>query len=227
MAAIDKESAIKSSWRKNVDAWTAAVRNREIESRRRVTDNAIVSAVLDQEPATVLDLGCGEGWLGRALSHTRIAVTGVDGEPGLIEQARSFGGSDFRVATYEDLVGQDLADPYDVIVANFSLLGEITVNELFRWIPRQLASKGAIIVQTVHPHRVCGNAPYTEGWRAGSWEGFNDAFVDPAPWYFRTIESWASLFTGNGLALTGFREPLDPETGWPVSILMVGQKLRS
>lgn len=224
MTDLDKDAAIRNSWRKNVDAWTDAVRNQEIPSRHQVTDGAIIKAILDQEPRTLVDLGCGEGWLARALSHTRISVTGFDGEPGLIEQARAAGGGQFYVAPYEALVRRDLESPVDAIVANFSLLGETTVNDLFRWAPRQLTAKGVFIVQTVHPHLACGDMGYTEGWRPGSWEGFSDAFVDPSPWYFRTLESWARLFTGNGLRITSLREPLNPETALPASVILVGQK---
>ena len=63
------ESHILQSWTANAAAWTKAVRNREIESRVRATDAAVIAAVADQKPRTVLDLGCGEGWLAHALEQ--------------------------------------------------------------------------------------------------------------------------------------------------------------
>ncbi|WP_284321784.1 hypothetical protein [Dyella acidisoli] len=39
-----------------------------IEGRRLITDQAIVEAVLDTHPRSVLDLGCREGWSVHALS---------------------------------------------------------------------------------------------------------------------------------------------------------------
>ena len=72
----------------NASAWSAAVRERRIESRRTVTDAAIVAAVLEQNPRRVLDVGCGEGWLARALSAHGIDVTGIDTSAPLIEAAR-------------------------------------------------------------------------------------------------------------------------------------------
>jgi 2-polyprenyl-3-methyl-5-hydroxy-6-metoxy-1,4-benzoquinol methylase len=36
------------------------------------------AAVLRDKPASVLDVGCGEGWLARALSAHACRVTGVD-----------------------------------------------------------------------------------------------------------------------------------------------------
>src|ERR1700693_2164362 len=69
-------------------AWTSSVRQGQIESRRLITDRSVIDAVLSCKPATVLDIGCGEGWLARALSRHGIRVTGLDAVPALIEQAK-------------------------------------------------------------------------------------------------------------------------------------------
>lgn len=61
------DAHIIDSWRKNVESWTSAVRERRIDSRRLATDQAIIDATLSRSPHSVLDLGCGEGWLVRAL----------------------------------------------------------------------------------------------------------------------------------------------------------------
>ena len=55
-------------WQSNANAWTQAVRSASIESRRLATDQAVVDAVMRARPSRVLDVGCGEGWLTRALS---------------------------------------------------------------------------------------------------------------------------------------------------------------
>jgi hypothetical protein len=57
------------SWQANADAWTAAVREQRIESRRLVTDAAILALAL--APLRILDLGCGEGWLRRTAYSRR------------------------------------------------------------------------------------------------------------------------------------------------------------
>ncbi|WP_229425268.1 hypothetical protein [Massilia sp. Se16.2.3] len=89
--------------------------------------------------------------------------------------------------------------------------------------PGYLRPGGTLIVQTVHPLMACGDAPYLDGWRPGSWAGFSDAFRDAPPWYFRTLGSWVALFAGSGLRLTELHEPLHPDTGKPVSLLLVGE----
>lgn len=66
-----------------------------------------------------------------------------------------------------------------------------------------------------------GDSPYRDGWREGSWAGCGPGFGEPAPWYFRTLESWCRLFTEAGFGLEGLREPLHPDTGQPASILFI------
>src|SRR5688572_7925904 len=114
-----RDDQISRSWIANADAWTSAVREHRIESRRVATDAAIVSAVLDQHPKTVLDLGCGEGWLARALG---LDVVGIDGSPALIEAAKRLGGGEFHAMSYREL--PSLNRTFDVAVANFSLFEE-------------------------------------------------------------------------------------------------------
>jgi len=50
------DAKIVDSWHKNAAPWTAAVRESQIESRKLVTDRAIVDAVLSRSPATALDI---------------------------------------------------------------------------------------------------------------------------------------------------------------------------
>ena len=61
MTASSSESEILDAWQTNALAWQRAVRERSIESRRLVTDQAMVDAVMSRAPRKVIDLGCGEG----------------------------------------------------------------------------------------------------------------------------------------------------------------------
>jgi 2-polyprenyl-3-methyl-5-hydroxy-6-metoxy-1,4-benzoquinol methylase len=214
------DAAVIAAWSKNTDPWTAAVRGGEIESRTLVTNQAIVDAMRSRAPRTALDIGCGEGWLVRALAG--IDTIGVDVVPGLIDQARQAGGGDFRVLSYEQIAAGELHAQVDAAVCNFSLIGKESVEGIFRAAPSLLNPGGAFIVQTLHPLVACGDAAYRDGWREGSWAGFSADFADAPPWYFRTLESWVALFSQNGLRLLEMREPLDPRTGKPLSVILVG-----
>lgn len=215
------DAAILESWSRNANPWTSAVRGGDIESRTLVTNAAIVDAVRARAPRTGVDLGCGEGWLVRALPE--VQMVGVDAIEGLVEQARTAGGGEFRVLSYERIAAGGLALAADVAVANFSLIGKEAVDGLFAAAPSYLRQGGTLVVQTVHPVAACGDAPYADGWRAGSWAGFSDDFQDAPPWYFRTISSWIALFQTHGLRLVEIREPLHPRSGKPVSLILVGE----
>jgi 2-polyprenyl-3-methyl-5-hydroxy-6-metoxy-1,4-benzoquinol methylase len=214
------DAKILDSWLKNTDPWTSAIRTGEIESRTLVTNQAIVDAVRSRAPGTAIDIGCGEGWLVRALNG--IDIVGVDASAGLIDKARQAGGGDFRVLSYEDIAGGKLRQTFDVAVCNFSLIGKESVEGVFRAAPSLLNPGGALVVQTLHPLAGCGDSPYVDGWREGSWSGFSSDFTDPPPWYFRTLESWVGLFSRNGLRLLELREPIHPTTGKPASALFIG-----
>ncbi len=218
------DEKILESWGKNAAPWSDAVREKRIESRNLVTNAAIVEAVVSRAPRTVLDIGCGEGWLARELVSRGIETTGVDAIPALIEKARSAGGAEFRVSSYEEIAAGSLELTVDVAVANFALIGKEAVDGLVSRVPHLLNERGALIIQTLHPHVANGNSVYQDGGRTGSWAGFGEEFSDPAPWYFRTLESWVRLVSEAGMRVVEMREPADPRTGRPASLILVAEK---
>lgn len=220
------DAHIVDVWRKNAAPWTAAVREDRIESRVLVTNEAIVNAVLSRSPTSVLDIGCGEGWLARRLAAHGIQVIGFDVVPELIEQAQRSGGGHFHLATYEAVAARQLDIPrVDVAVANFSLLGKESVDGLIRRMPALLEPRGVLIIQTLHPLVASGDEPYIDGWRPGSWGScaLPNWSGDPAPWHFRTTESWVRLITDSGLHIVELREPLHPTLQKPASIIFIAE----
>jgi len=213
---------IVDSWKKNVQPWVTAIREGEIESRLLVTNKAIVDAVIERTPKTVLDVGCGEGWLVRELGKVGINSLGIDVIPELIEFAQKEGGGRFKSLSYEDLSGNILQEKFDAIVCNFSLLGNESVINVFRQAPSLLNEGGSLIVQTIHPVAGCGECNYQDGWREGSWAGFSNKFCNPAPWYFRTLETWTNLLLDNGFNICKILEPLNPKIKIPASIVFIG-----
>lgn len=75
---MDNEEKIIESWTANAANWIDILDNNGIESRRLVTNKAIVAAVSGNKPVSVLDLGCGEGWLAKELQEKGIEMTGID-----------------------------------------------------------------------------------------------------------------------------------------------------
>ncbi len=224
--ASKKEKHIIDSWMQNAKPWISAISKEEIESRKLVTNQAILRAILAKQPRTALDIGCGEGWLARALSTNGIRVHGIDVVPELVKEATRQGGATFQVLSYEDLAAGALKEKFDVAVCNFSLLGNESAAQVFQSISRLLTAKGFFLVQTIHPISAGGEATYQDGWREGSWAGFNSQFTNPPPWYFRTLEAWKDLFANHNIHLLETLEPLLPGTETFASLIFVGQVKR-
>ncbi len=64
---MDNSAKIIESWNANAEKWITTINNEEIESRKLVTNKAIIDAVMEYHPESIIDIGCGEGWLAREL----------------------------------------------------------------------------------------------------------------------------------------------------------------
>jgi len=219
MTVADNAALMMRSWRVNAQAWIEAVRGGLIASRRVATDEAIVNAVRSLKPGRVLDVGCGEGWLCRALAAAGIAVVGLDASPELLAAARQSGGGEFHLAAYAELANlRPGIGAFPVIVCNFSLLEE-EVGPVLRHLRQFLDPGGSLLIQTLHLGSG-GEVGNGDGWRVESFAGFEARFTQAMPWYFRSLTSWSALLTSSGFYIESFIEPLDPQSGTPLSLLL-------
>jgi 2-polyprenyl-3-methyl-5-hydroxy-6-metoxy-1,4-benzoquinol methylase len=221
-----EESTLLQSWHHNAQAWIEAVRSGAIESRLKVTDQAILLAILGRQPERVLDLGCGEGWLLRALLERGIEAVGVDGDATLVEAARAACASPVHLASYEQLaeaqvnIGRD----FNLICANFALLHQDII-PLLAAMNALLAPGGALVIQTLHPWTVAAG-DYQDGWREETFSGFAGKW-QPMPWYLRTLSSWINALDMAGFRLAGLQEPQHPQSPVPQSLLFVAESRKA
>jgi 2-polyprenyl-3-methyl-5-hydroxy-6-metoxy-1,4-benzoquinol methylase len=217
------ESTLLQSWHHNAPSWIEAVRTGAIESRLQVTDQAILLAVQSRQPERVLDLGCGEGWLLRALTERGIEAVGVDGDATLVEAARKAGSSQVHLASYEALVEAkvDIGSNYNLICANFALLHQDII-PLLTALHALLAPGGALVIQTLHPWTAAAG-DYQDGWRNETFAGFKGQW-QPMPWYFRTLSSWINALDMAGFRLAILQEPQHPQSPVPQSLLLMAEQ---
>ena len=233
----DVDARLHESWTVNAAAWTSAVRGGHIASRRAGTDDAVLAAcaavLSEADPGQgrrprVLDVGCGEGWLARALATPTVDVLGVDGSAPLVAAARAHEAptaARFAVATYHELTddAECAPGPWDLVVCNFSLLGH-PLAPLLASLADRLAPTGRLVIQTVHPRTVATDGPYEDGWREEDFAAFAQPFPSPMPWYARTMASWVNELSAGGLRIVRMVEPAHPDGGRPLSLLLLAAR---
>lgn len=221
---MQEDVQILKTWSLNAEAWIKTIADNNIESRRLVTNSAIVETICSLRPIEILDLGCGEGWLINELKQ-KIPTgnfTGIDAIPILIEAAkRANPHSFFYTYSYESIISRQYIPEnfFDVIVINFALFGNEVVVDLLSSIHSFIGSGGHLVIQTLHPHMASEEEPYKDGWRKGNWTGFSADFSSPPPWYFRTFQSWISLFRNTGYTIDNIIEPIHPHSLKPASVI--------
>ena len=216
-------------WDANARVWTRAVRERRIASRTAGADAALLDTLSALSPRRLLDAGCGEGWLIRALRQHLPAcrAIGVDGAPTLIAAARAADPVGcYHLLTYDALAAGDwrrdplmaerLADPLDAIVFNYALFDR-EIAQTLRAARELLAPDGAVVIQTLPPCE-----PGAEGWRTEDFAGFGEAGWVPMRWYARSRAAWDATLAEAGLTVSA--EPAGADTQ-PLSLLLVARPL--
>jgi 2-polyprenyl-3-methyl-5-hydroxy-6-metoxy-1,4-benzoquinol methylase len=219
---MKEEDEILKSWDINATEWSQVMEQEGIASRK-FTNPAIVEAITNYEPLKILDLGCGEGWLTRALSHEKNKVIGVDATETLLETARKKGTQKYYRLAYKDIVkGANIPEaPFDAVVLNFCLYQKNEVPDLLIALQRSLSDPGLIFIQTLHPSYLLMNElPYEDQWIGDSWKGLNGNFIQPHSWYARTLENWINTFRDCRYELIKVKEVIN-NNKVPVSIIFI------
>jgi SAM-dependent methyltransferase len=219
---MSRKTDLENSWQRNADNWTRAVRDRLIPSRKAGTDAAIVDAIVRRGPSRFLDMGCGEGWLCRAVTErTGCTAVGLDGTATLIEAAKAADSDGcYRTLSYDDVIaGAPIPNaPFDVIAFNYALFEEEVI-PLLTAAKSLLVENGVIVIQTLHPDNDPGDGK--DGWREEDFTAFENEAWAKMPWYFRTTASWDAAIAKAGLSLVRTEEPTADAHSPPLSLVMI------
>ena len=214
---------ILRSWQINAAEWIRVLDENLIPSRE-VTNQAIVHAILEYMPASVIDIGCGEGWLVRELTQRGIQSVGVDGTEELIKRAKSLKDGQFYVQSFEEIIkGKALRGaPFEAAIFNFCLYLKEEVELLFDAVKQHLQGDRLVFIQTLHPHAFINPGfTYKNQWLDNSWQGLKGEFNNPHGWYFRTLEGWIDTLANSGFILVKIIEPMLPDFSKLTSIIFV------
>ena len=220
------ENKVLDSWNVNAAEWINLLGRDGIPSRK-ITNLAIIDTVLDNAQGSILDIGCGEGWLVRALASYGKEVSGIDGTQILIDRAKEQSKHEYSHVTYEQLIEDSfsLGVQLDTIVFNYSLYGEDLVQDLLTALSNRQEKGARLIIQTVHPtFLIKDRGAYSSRWIENAWNGLDGNFSSPHQWYCRTMADWIQVLNSSGYHLIAIKEPTSKE-GHAISLIIVGQKM--
>ncbi len=215
------ETDILKTWQLNAKPWIATLENGDIPSRALATNQAIVDACLSLKPQRALDIGCGEGWLCRAVAEAGVEMTGIDGVPGLIENAQRKGGAQYLTCSYEKLLSglpEGLKPPYDLAVCNFALFGKDLTVALAEVVHSLLTANGRWVIQTLHPDYPLAAPPGS--WVTEDWSAMKQPFQPGYAWYRWTKAGWQELLQHAGFNSIKWRAVYVDEASPPLALLI-------
>jgi len=205
-------------WDGQAEEWTRFARD-PAGDRANLAFN--IPAFLELVPPAgrrTLDLGCGEGRVGRMLAERGHSVVGVDVSPGMVAAA-----SETIEAVVADAAALPFADrAFDLVIAFMSLMDMDDMEGSVREAARVLQPGGRLCLAVVHPLSAVGafaskepespfvlREPYFDVHREDTIverDGFRVRFAAVT----HTLEGYARALESAGLAIEALREPARP-----------------
>jgi 2-polyprenyl-3-methyl-5-hydroxy-6-metoxy-1,4-benzoquinol methylase len=174
----------------------------------------------DVNGLTVLDAGCGTGYLSKKLCDWGARVTGIDFSERMIEIARAHNPAiDFRVDSYAEL--RALNDEcFDLVIANYVLMDTADLHGTMRAFHRVLKPHGVAVLVFSHPcfpqerATVSRNGDeITYRWDFSYFEP--KKCIDPPwahgtadfIWFHRPLSDYWQAFVAAGFVVVDFEDP--------------------
>jgi SAM-dependent methyltransferase len=222
---VDQSShlTLREAWDAQADEWARFVRTPGHDLTNEAFNLPRLLDLLPPPGRRTLDLGCGEGRVGRALIPLGHRLVAVDSSPGMVALAAE---------TQEALVADATALPFedgafDLVVAFMSLMDMDDPDAALAEAARVLEPGGRLCFCVTHPFQTAGrfedrrpdspfviSGSYLEERRIEDvWERdgirFRFAFVH------RSLEAWFRALEASGLLVEALREHPLPREVWP------------
>jgi ubiquinone biosynthesis O-methyltransferase len=227
--AAVSEKQVSHAWDELADKWISGYTEYGDMNREYVIDPVIFRLLGSINGLSILDAGCGGGYLCRQLARKGAKVVGVDISKKFIEIAEQkekenplnikyYAGSLHNLPMFKDKT-------FDIIISNLVLMDVADLNKAIKELRRVLKKSGKLIFSIMHP---CFPSPTIHGWMREPRD--SDRKEDRLYWmvdrYFdRTMETWQfydwpaaysfhrplsdymKVLLKNGLIITDFEEP--------------------
>lgn len=240
----------QDSYAANAEFWIRIVREKLDSYRTELTDSAVLEAIGPCAGLTVLDGGCGEGYISRHLALKSATVCGIDTSSALITAAQEERDRlgltvDYHVASLDAIPYAD--QTFDIVVCNHVMNDVQDPEAILKEIGRVTKPGGRAVFLMLHP---CFYAAHTErdltgGIPASAYfrtrvihQKFNVAGIEsPAEVriVLRPLEYYTSLLIEHGYVITHLSEPHPSpdqfQQDWwrarfarPLFLLLVGER---
>ena len=203
------------------DAWIGV----EGDANRRINSDPVLWRLLgDVRGRSVLDAGCGTGYLSVKLAQAGADVVGVDLSPEMVaiaagNAARAGVQGRFLAGSCADLAG--VADAsVDCVVSNYVLMDLPDLDGAMAAFARVLRPGGVVVAALLHPcfsppggSERCddGSVRYRWPWSYLDRRRFEESwgpFATPFVAFHRPLSAYFAAILGAGLSVTAFEEPI-------------------
>jgi SAM-dependent methyltransferase len=230
---------VRRLWDKKALEWNAGIGKDGDQNRRLNSDPVLWKMLGPVRNKSVLDAGCGTGYLSLKMAAKGARVLGVDHSPAMIKVAEqraqdASSRARFLVSSLDSLLGQK-SKTFDLAVSNYVLMDLRNLEGAVAEIRRVLKPGGHWICIVLHPcfdHGMKrlkgGGVRYTwtqryierhEYWE--SWGQFSSPFVT----FHRSLSDYWRVFRKANFEILDFQEPM-VSPGNPLSDKENIQKLR-
>jgi ubiquinone/menaquinone biosynthesis C-methylase UbiE len=219
---------VRKIWNGNASRWEAALDTDGDETRRYFSDDIMLAMLGPLRGKSIVDLGCGNGYLSRILATAGAEVTGIDLSDAMLTNARAYAqrGNGIRYLQYSitNLSGLD-DQHFDSAVCNYVLHDVADYDLALAEVNRVLKPNGSLVLTLTHPCFSSGprrwqmqvpDSPRQEDaiaylvdeyfsdttYMIGNWHGFA-----PVPYYHRPLSDYWRAFRRQGFTVSDFDEP--------------------
>jgi SAM-dependent methyltransferase len=207
----------------NAEFWVEIIRNRRDKYREGLTNAAVLTAIGEPDGLTVLDAGCGEGYLSRKLASSGAIVTGIDSSAELIKAALTHELASslplsFDVGSVDALPYE--AEAFDLVLCNHLMNDLQNPTQALKEFSRVLRSRGRVVILMLHPcfyNKHAERGQPENNLAAGSYfqtrpvtQNFEvDGLESPAAntSWLRPLEDYTKALSDAGFAITSLAEP--------------------
>jgi ubiquinone/menaquinone biosynthesis C-methylase UbiE len=212
---------IKDFWDSVASDWEIQVGDEGDRNRQLNSDPVLWDFAGDVKGLTVLDAGCGTGYLSQQLLKKGAQVNGIDFSEKMIKIARKkHPNINFAIDSCSEL-GSQSSNYYDMIIANYVLMDTPDLEKTMTAFHRVLKPNGIAIVIFSHPCFPQGNASVMKKENGISYLWKNSYFeqqkrIDPPwghfksnfIWFHRPLSDYWKAFKNAAFDIVNFEEPI-------------------